>query len=71
MTAVAEPTAEKLPSPSTSASNPPTRIRIAEPSLHHIVIVGGEAAGLELATKLGGRFGRRRKAQITLVHCQA
>jgi len=36
-------------------------------SLHHIVIVGGGAAGLELATKLGGDLGRRGKAQITLV----
>src|SRR5215208_2381006 len=30
-----------------------TRVRISEPLLHHIVIVGGGAAGLELATKLG------------------
>jgi NADH dehydrogenase len=36
-------------------------------SLHRIVIVGGGAAGLELATRLGGKLGRRRKALITLV----
>jgi len=36
-------------------------------SLHHIVIVGGGAAGLELATKLGDSLGRRKRAQITLV----
>ena len=36
-------------------------------SLHHIVIVGGGAGGLELATQLGERFGRRKKARITLV----
>ena len=36
-------------------------------ALHHIVIVGGGAAGLELATKLGERFGRRKRARITLV----
>src|SRR4051794_30767070 len=30
----------------------PSRVWIADPSLHHIVIVGGGAAGLELATKL-------------------
>ena len=38
-----------------------------DPSLHHIVIIGGGAAGLELATSLGNSLGRRRKAQITLV----
>jgi NADH dehydrogenase len=38
-----------------------------DPSLHHIVIIGGGAAGLELATKLGNSLGRRHKAQITLV----
>lgn len=36
-------------------------------SLHQIVIVGGGAGGLELATKLGRRLGRRRKARIHLV----
>ena len=45
----------------------PSRVWIADPSLHHIVIVGGGAAGLELATKLGDSLGRRRAAQITLV----
>src|SRR5687767_7800176 len=39
----------------------------AEPSLHHIVVVGGGAAGLQLVTKLGDRLGRRKKAQVTLV----
>ena len=34
---------------------------------HHIVIVGGGAGGLELATRLGDRLGRRGKARITLV----
>jgi NADH:ubiquinone reductase (H+-translocating) len=36
-------------------------------SLHHIVIVGGGAGGLELATRLGGTLGRRKRALITLV----
>jgi len=40
---------------------------LPDPSLHHIVIIGGGAAGLELATKLGNSLGRRRKVQITLV----
>ncbi|MCH9765462.1 MAG: NAD(P)/FAD-dependent oxidoreductase [Alphaproteobacteria bacterium] len=35
--------------------------------LHHIVIVGGGAGGLELATQLGHKLGRKKKAQITLV----
>lgn len=34
---------------------------------HRIVIVGGGAGGLELATRLGRRLGRRGKASITLV----
>jgi NADH:ubiquinone reductase (H+-translocating) len=33
----------------------------------HIVIVGGGAGGLELATRLGDKLGRRGKARITLV----
>ena len=38
--------------------------------LHHIIIVGGGAGGLELATKLGIKFGKKGKAQITLVDSQ-
>ncbi|MEQ1672208.1 MAG: NAD(P)/FAD-dependent oxidoreductase, partial [Hyphomicrobium sp.] len=34
---------------------------------HHIVIVGGGAGGLELATQLGHKLGRKKKAHITLV----
>lgn len=36
-------------------------------SPHEIVIVGGGAGGLELATKLGDRFGKSGKARVTLV----
>jgi NADH dehydrogenase len=36
-------------------------------SLHRVVIVGGGAAGLELAARLGREFGKRRRASITLV----
>jgi NADH dehydrogenase len=36
-------------------------------NLHHIVIVGGGAGGLELATKLGDKLGRRKQAAITLI----
>ena len=36
-------------------------------SLRHIVIVGGGASGLELATKLGDSLGRHKHARITLI----
>jgi NADH dehydrogenase len=38
-----------------------------DPNLHHIVIVGGGAGGLELATRLGNALGRKKKAAITLI----
>ncbi|HWQ38200.1 MAG TPA: NAD(P)/FAD-dependent oxidoreductase [Burkholderiales bacterium] len=34
---------------------------------HHLVIVGGGAGGLELATRLGDRLGRRKKANVILI----
>ncbi|EDY85976.1 NADH dehydrogenase ii [gamma proteobacterium HTCC5015] len=34
---------------------------------HHIVIVGGGAGGLELATKLGNTVGKKQQADVTLV----
>jgi NADH dehydrogenase len=40
---------------------------MADKPLHHIVIVGGGAAGLELATSLGDKLGRKGLAEITLV----
>jgi len=36
----------------------------------HIVIAGGGAAGIELATRLGDSLGRRRRARITLVDAE-
>ena len=39
-------------------------------NLHHIIIVGGGAGGLELATKLGNKLGKKDKAKITLVDCE-
>lgn len=42
--------------PSSSAGGP-----------HRIVIVGGGAGGLELATQLGRKLGRRGQAQVTLI----
>ena len=38
-----------------------------ENNLHHIVIVGGGAGGLELATRLGDSLGKKQKALITLI----
>ena len=40
---------------------------LQQKKLHHIVIVGGGAGGLELATKLGYSLGRKGLAEITLV----
>jgi NADH dehydrogenase len=37
------------------------------PPLHRIVVVGGGAGGLELATRLGNKLGKRGKAHITLI----
>lgn len=42
--------------------------RAAQP-LHRIVVVGGGAGGLELATRLGDRLGRRGRAEVALVDC--
>jgi NADH dehydrogenase len=39
----------------------------AKTKLPHIVIVGGGAGGLELATQLGNKLGRKHKAKITLI----
>jgi NADH:ubiquinone reductase (H+-translocating) len=38
-----------------------------ENNLHHVIIVGGGAGGLELATKLGDSLGKKNKARITLI----
>lgn len=38
--------------------------------LHRIVIVGGGAGGLELATRLGQSLGKRKKASVTLIDAQ-
>lgn len=45
---------------------------LPRPDLHHIIVVGGGAGGLELATRLGNNLGRKtwlhnRRASITLV----
>ena len=47
--------------------NTPASAASPSPDLHEIVIVGGGAGGLELATRLGDKLGRRGKARVTLV----
>jgi NADH:ubiquinone reductase (H+-translocating) len=37
------------------------------PGLHRVVVVGGGAGGLELVTRLGEKFGRTGRADVTLV----
>ncbi len=37
--------------------------------LPRIVVIGGGAGGLELASRLGRRLGRRARAEITLIDC--
>jgi NADH dehydrogenase len=39
----------------------------ATSGLHQIVVVGGGAGGLELATRLGNKLGKRGKAAVTLI----
>jgi NADH:ubiquinone reductase (H+-translocating) len=50
------------------AALPVSRKAIADRAgLHRIVIVGGGAGGLELATGLGDKLGRSGKADVTLI----
>ena len=60
------PVGEHAPEPAAPATSS-VDAQIAAP--HHIVIAGGGAGGLVLATKLGDRLGRRGEARITLVDC--
>jgi len=49
---------------------PHEEIAVLKPSVGsrpHIVVVGGGAGGLELATRLGNKYGRRKTADITLI----
>ncbi|HVO87213.1 MAG TPA: NAD(P)/FAD-dependent oxidoreductase [Casimicrobiaceae bacterium] len=40
---------------------------LKSPGGHRIVVVGGGAGGLELATQLGDKYGRRGKADVVLI----
>src|SRR5215216_2511846 len=37
------------------------------PDLHHVIVVGGGAGGLELVTRLGNKLGRYKRADVTLI----
>ncbi len=41
----------------------------APPAIPRIVVVGGGAGGLELATSLGKTLGKRKQAEVTLIDC--
>ncbi|HEY7656161.1 MAG TPA: NAD(P)/FAD-dependent oxidoreductase [Burkholderiales bacterium] len=40
---------------------------MSTPDLHRVVIVGGGAGGIELATRLGDTLGRKGRARVTLI----
>ncbi len=49
----------------TPGAAPPPYNAAMEP--HRIAVVGGGTGGLELATRLGDKFGKRRRTHITLI----
>jgi NADH:ubiquinone reductase (H+-translocating) len=53
--------------PKTATASPGEQAAQTAKALHDIVIVGGGAGGLELATRLGKTLGKRKRARITLV----
>lgn len=53
--------------PVSPRSSPDNSAAKSGAGLHRIVIVGGGAGGLELATKLGNTLGKKGKAHITLI----
>jgi NADH dehydrogenase len=55
------------PGSDSAAEIVPVADRASDQSPHRIVVVGGGAGGLELATRLGDRLGRRGRAHIALV----
>ena len=58
-------TLERADAPETAEHR--SGVKRQDDTLHHIVVVGGGAAGLELATGLGDKLGKRKRANITLI----
>jgi NADH:ubiquinone reductase (H+-translocating) len=58
---------EISPPPGLEPAANPSIVLERQSDKHHIVVVGGGAGGLELATQLGHKLGRKNKAHITLV----
>ena len=46
---------------------PQESIIVPKGPLHHVIVVGGGAGGLELATRLGKKLGKRGKINVTLI----
>ena len=42
-------------------------IVVPKGSRHHVIVVGGGAGGLELASRLGRKLGKRKKIDVTLI----
>src|SRR6202049_4646348 len=66
MNQITERRPDRLPRDLPEVAATPINTPPPDEALHQIVVVGGGAAGLELATRLGGRLGRRGLALITL-----
>ena len=69
MNQITERPRDRLPRDLPEVAAPPVNAPPDDEALRQIVVVGGGAAGLELATRLGDRLGRRGLARITLVDC--
>ena len=59
--------AEAPPSNPTRSHRRRLRAETSAEGLHRIVIVGGGAGGLELATRLGDTLGKHKRAHVTLI----
>ncbi len=51
----------------TDTAVPPSESSPKPGALHRIIVVGGGAGGLELATRLGDKLGKRNRAHVTLI----
>jgi hypothetical protein len=67
MSTTVPPVENERPTSADPSASLEREIRGDRPDLHHIVVVGGGAGGLELATWLGNALGKRAKASVTLI----